>query len=166
MIVFQLQGCWELKVHGSKVSSRRFCGHLHGCCHGVLGSRGAWQRQACISHCLATTLLRGARVRFWSWLATCVRTSFVKECFHGQPWLTGVARSVMPSGRFLQDYHLKRITPRHLQIAIRGDEELAGFVKASKGGPGLLDDFPVYMPHAHMLDALCWQRHVRCRLWP
>ena len=45
------------EVHGSKVSSRRFCRHLHGCCHGVSGSRGAWHH-AFISHFLAAMLLR------------------------------------------------------------------------------------------------------------
>ncbi|CAE8646874.1 unnamed protein product [Polarella glacialis] len=42
------------------------------------------------------------------------------------------------AGNACQEMNLKRITPRHLMIAIRGDEELAGLIKATISGGGVV----------------------------
>ena len=48
------------------------------------------------------------------------------------------------AGNVIKDLNVKRITPRHLQLAIRGDYDMEILIKATIAGGGVI-------PHKHKL---------------
>lgn len=97
-----------------------------------IGAKAAVYTTAILEYLTAEVLeLAGASSATLSVLEDCLLTNALSRCC-----LYSV--TLRSAGNASKDMRVKRITPRHLQLAIRGDEELDMLVRATIAGGGVL----------------------------
>ena len=114
--------------------------------HGRVGATAAVYSAAILEYLTAEVRINLISKMFQIWFGSFLNISndaifwvFKLEVYSSLSWSLQVLEL---AGNASKDLKVKRITPRHLQLAIRGDEELDTLIKATIAGGGVI-------PHIH-----------------